>query len=94
MFKPLNDSVIIKRQNTPQASTEVIVPDSIQEDSCVGTVIAVGPGVHEFGQFIPSTVKKGDVVVWSQGLETKLVYGTEKYVIVHESNLLTIVEDN
>lgn len=78
----------------------IIIPDSAQQESDQGTVLAVGPGRLQGtakegnmdGARIPIDVKVGDVVLYAkQGVNRVKVAGTE-YLVVHEDAILSIID--
>ena len=93
MFKPFNDNVVIRVQETQNPKSELVIPDSVQEKPSAGKVIAVGPGRYEYGALILMTAKENDLVVWTKGAETKIKYGTEEFVVVSERDLLVSVKE-
>lgn len=62
-MRPLRDNILVKQLKKEQLG-KVIVPDSVQDDWYKGRVVAVGPGVFAYGQFVPSDVKVGDTVIF------------------------------
>lgn len=70
----------------------IILPESdSKEKSEQGIVLAVGPGEYHHGQFIKTTVKVGEKVVFSKyGYEDVNVDGEELYLIKEENILATL----
>ena len=61
---PLADTIVIKTIQD-KLSSIIVKPDTRDKDRATkGQVIAAGPGKREDGEFIQTTVKKGDVVVF------------------------------
>ena len=62
---PLKDKVLIRRDESPEKSEIIIIPDSFKTPALSGIVVAVGPGVQElvlgdsvvFGQYVGSTLR-------------------------------------
>lgn len=92
-FQPLGDRVLV--QPITEKETEkggIILPDSAQEKSQQGKVIALGTGgKDQDGNEIKFTVKKNDTVLLPRygGAELKLD-GVE-YQILRESDILGII---
>ncbi len=64
-LEALFDAVIVKPQETEETTFgNIIVPDLGKEKNETAIVVAAGPGKYSVtGNFIPSTVKVGDIVV-------------------------------
>lgn len=92
---PLGDRVVV-RPLTPEergtmTASGIIIPESAQEKSSEGFVVAVGPGRFEDGAHTPMHVAVGDRILFSKyGHEEVKVKGTE-YLIVSESHILAIL---
>jgi len=94
---PLGDRVIIKQQvaETTTASG-IIIPESSQQKPLKGLVISCGKGTKNN----PMTVKEGDNILYSrvggngyEEIPTQLEYEGEDYLIMRESDIVAIVED-
>lgn len=87
-IKPLSDRVLVE----PAAAEEktaggIYIPDTAKEKPQRGTVVAVGPGkVDE-----PTTVKKGDQVLYGKYSGTELQVEGKDLLIMRESDILAIV---
>ncbi|NNJ55339.1 MAG: co-chaperone GroES [Bacteroidia bacterium] len=87
-IKPLSDRVLVE----PAAAEEktaggIYIPDTAKEKPQRGTVVAVGPGkVDE-----PTTVKKGDQVLYGKYSGTELQVDGKDLLIMRESDILAIV---
>ena len=87
-IRPLADRVIIEpaAAETTTASG-IIIPDTAQEKSQKGTVVAVGPGKKEE----PMTVNVGDVVLYGKYSGTEFKYENGDYLIMREADIMAIV---
>ena len=65
----------------------IIIPDNAQEKPQKGTVISVGKGTKDN----PTTVKKGDVVLYGKYAGTELKHDGEEYIIMKESDIFAII---
>lgn len=81
MIKPLGDRVIIKPA-PPESKTKsgIIIPDTSQEKSQRGTVVAVGPGRP--GE--PTALKEGDEVIYSKYAGSEIKIEGEDHIIMRE----------
>ena len=74
-----------------QTASGIIIPDTSKEQPTVGKVIAVGPGkIISDGTFAKCTVKEKDIVIFNKYAGTKITYKDQKYLLVHESDILAI----
>lgn len=85
---PLHDRVIIK----PAPSAEktpggIIIPDTAKEKPQRGIVLAAGPGKKDE----PTTVKKGDEVLYGKYAGTEFQYEGQQLLIMRESDILAII---
>jgi chaperonin GroES len=85
---PLHDRVIVK----PAAAEEktaggIIIPDTAKEKPQRGTVIAVGPGKKDE----PTSVKKGDSILYGKYAGTEVSLEGEDYLIMRESDILAVI---
>ena len=86
--KPLADRVLIKPAEAEEKTKSgIIIPDTAKEKPQKGTVIAVGPGKKDE----PTTVKKGDEVLYGKYAGTEINVDGNDYLIMRESDLLAII---
>jgi len=98
-LRPINDKIVVKPKTKPdEQKTEsgIILPDTVDGGTLLeGEVIAASHGAYSMtGELIPTTVKKGDVILYSSHAsvqEHKL--NGENIVIMSQNEVLTIVED-
>src|SRR5688572_2418978 len=95
-IKPLGDKVLVQ----PNTSTEktaggIVLPDSAKERPQEGKVIAVGPGrVTDNGEKVKVNVKEGDTVIYSKYGGTEIKVDGVEYLILDESSLLAVKNDD
>jgi chaperonin GroES len=71
----------------------IIIPDTAQEKTQIGVVVAVGDGkLLNDGSLRPLNVKVGDKIVFGKYSGTELKFDGEEYLITREEELLGIVE--
>ena len=93
-IRPLQDRVVVKRQDEETTSSGgIVLPGSATEKPQQGEVVAVGPGKKsEDGKNTPVDLKVGDHVVFGQyGGNTVKIDG-EEYLILNESEIYGVVE--
>ena len=93
-IRPLQDRVVVKRQDEETTSAGgIVLPGSATEKPQQGEVVAVGPGKKsEDGKNTPVDLSVGDHVVFGQyGGNTVKIDG-EEYLILNESEIYGVVE--
>ena len=93
-IRPLQDRVVVKRQDEKTTSAGgIVLPGSATEKPQQGEVVAVGPGKKsEDGKNTPVDLKVGDHVVFGQyGGNTVKIDG-EEFLILNESEIYGVIE--
>ena len=93
-IRPLNDRVVISREDKEQKSTGgIIIPDTAKEKPQRGKVVAVGPGkMGDDGKRISMEVKKGDRVLFAKYAGTDIKFDGVEHVIMREEDILSVIE--
>jgi len=93
-IKPLGDRVVVKPLEAQEKSKGgIIVPDTAKEKPQEGKVVAVGKGrVTDDGKVIAAEVKVNDKVLYGKYSGTEITVDSEEYVVLHESDILGIVD--
>lgn len=92
-LKPLADRVILKKMEAPETTKGgIILTSSAKEKPEMAEVVAVGPGGMVDGKEVVMTVKVGDKVLTSKYSGTEVKVDGEEYTIVHQNDILAIVE--
>jgi len=93
-LKPLDNRVVIKQSDAQEKTTGgIFLPDTAKEKPQIGKIIAVGPGkLLDNGELGQMTVKKNDQVIYGKYSGNEVEIDREKFVILHESDILGIVE--
>lgn len=95
MLEPIGDRVIVKVKEEEEEKTVggIVLASNAKEKPTEGEVVAVGNGAYaENGEKLPMTVKKGDVVLYDKYSGTNVKYEGEKYLVLHERDILAIVK--
>ncbi len=94
--KPLDDRVLVKQSEAEQTSPGgIVLPDTAREKPQRGTVKAVGPGkLLDNGERGQMSVKVGDEVFYAKFGGTEISIDREDYVILRESDLLAVLEQD
>lgn len=93
-IKPLYDRVLVKRLESEQKSAGgIIIPDTAQEKTQTGTVIATGEGkLLNDGALRPLKVKKGDEILFGKYSGTEVKLSGDELLILREDEILGIFE--
>ena len=93
-IKPLGDRVVVKPLEALEKSKGgIIVPDTAKEKPQEGKVVAVGKSrVTDDGKVIAAEVKVNDKVLYGKYSGTEITVDSEEYVVLHESDILGIVD--
>lgn len=62
-IQPMHDRVLVGRMPAETKHGLIIIPDTAQTHARYAKVLAVGPGRWIDGEFVRTSVKKGDVVL-------------------------------
>jgi chaperonin GroES len=93
-LRPLDDRVVLEPlEAQDKTSGGIYLPDTAKEKPQIGKIIAAGPGkLLEDGKRSPMSVKAGDEVIYGKYTGNDVEVEGKKVVILHESDLLGIVE--
>jgi chaperonin GroES len=93
--RPLGDKILLKRAE-PEEQTEagIFLPESAKDTPREGRIIALGEGIlnKETGTYMPFSVKKGDLVIFSSYSGTEVKLDDEEYLILTEDDILGVIE--
>ena len=92
-IKPLADNVVIKATEAEETTQSgIVLTSAAKEKPQVAVVVAVGPGGTVDGKEVKMTVKAGDKVIAAKYSGTDIKIDGEEYTILHQSDILAIVE--
>ena len=94
-FRPLHDRVLVRRVGEEEKTAGgIIIPDTAQEKTSEGKIVAVGSGVRaDDGSIRKLDVKAGDRVLFGKFGGTDVKVDGEDLIILRESDILGIVEN-
>jgi len=92
-FRPLEDRVLIEPSEAEERTAGgIVLPDTAKEKPQRGTVIATGPGkLMKDGHRAALDVKVGDNVFYGKYSGTEIDYGSDKFVVCRESDIVAVV---
>jgi chaperonin GroES len=93
-IKPLNDRVLVLREDEEQKSVGgIIIPDTAKEKPQRGKVVAVGTGkIGKDGKRIPLEVRAGDRILFGKYAGTEIKIGNVEHVFMREDDILSILQ--
>jgi len=96
LAKPLADRVLIEKEEVQtKTAGGIIIPDTAKaDDTKIGTVVSIGPGIYtNDGVLIPMSVKVGDKVMMPQiGTAQTVKLENKEYYLFREQELLMIIK--
>lgn len=94
-FRPLEDRVLIEPSEAEERTAGgIVLPDTAKEKPQRGTVIATGPGkLMKDGHRAALDVKVGDTVYYGKYSGTEIDYGSDKFVVCRESDIVAVVAE-
>ena len=91
--QPMRGRVLIKRlEEEKESKGGIIIPESAQEQSHRGEVIAVGlPSFNVVGKEIPYEFKKGNKIIFERWTGAEITVDGIQLIIMKDVNILAIV---
>ena len=90
---PLGDRVVLKQLVAEETTKSgIVLPGQTKEKPQEAEVVAVGPGILPDGKEIKMSVKAGDKVIYTKYAGTEVKMDGEEYILVKQSDILAIVE--
>lgn len=94
ILEPKHDRVVIVPFDEQSAMYgKILVADMGKERPEMGTVLSVGPGRHEFGHFVATTVKVGDVVLVPKIGTLRIDFQDQEYYITSDKEILAVIKE-
>jgi chaperonin GroES len=93
-LRPLGDRVLVKAiEKKDEIRGGLIIPDTAKEKPQEGEIIAAGKGkIGDDGKLIPMDVKAGDKILYGKYSGTEIKIDGQEYLIMHQEDILGIVE--
>ncbi len=93
-LRPLGDRVVVKAISRETVTKSgIVLPDTAKEKPQEGEVLAVGPGkVLDNGKRVTLEVSAGQKVLFAKYAGSEVKMDGEEYLILRESDIMGIVE--
>ncbi len=91
--RPLSDRVIIERFEERKTKGGIVIPETSDNKSQKGLVVAVGPGKIEDGNLQKLTLNVGDRVIFGKYSGTEVTIGGKEYLIMREDDVIGVIEE-
>jgi chaperonin GroES len=94
-LQPLNDRVVIKREESESKTAGgIVLPDSAKDKPARGSVVCVGNGrLLDDGSRSELQVSVGDRVVFSSYAGEAFKVDDEELLLMREDDILAVIED-
>jgi chaperonin GroES len=88
-IKPLSDRVLVKLEKSEAKSAGgIIIPDTAQEKTQIGLVVAVGPGTEKE----KVTVTVGQRVMHDKYAGTQVKIDGEEHLVLKMADIIAVIE--
>jgi chaperonin GroES len=91
-IRAVQDRIIVQRVEVEEKIGALFTPDDAKEKPYEGDVLAVGPGRFFNGEFIPTTVKVGERVVFGKFSGAEVKIGFRTVLVLREEDIFLIKE--
>lgn len=87
-FTVVGDNVLLKAIDIDE-DDGIINPSQYDEKPMFAEVIGVGPGAYSFdgNVFVPTSVKKGDLIMFGRYSSEKIRHKGEEYLLIKEMDI-------
>ena len=95
-IKPLSNHILLETAVEEKVTKSgIVIPDTVDKERPMkAKILAVGPGKRDDeGEFIPMSVKVGDLVLFRKYGPDELELDGKKYLIASEDDVLAIIEE-
>ena len=91
--RPLADRVIIESMDERKTKGGIVIPETSDNKSQKGRVVAVGPGKIEDGILQKLSLGIGDKVIFGKYAGTEVNITGKDYLIMREDDVIAVLED-
>jgi co-chaperonin GroES (HSP10) len=93
MYQALLDNVFVKETKKTRKVGVLDIPDTIDSDFTFGTVVSVGEGNFEHGNYIPNCVSVGDEVVFPRTVGSIVNFNGDELIYIKSSDIIAAIKD-
>jgi chaperonin GroES len=93
-LKPLGNRVLVRRLAAEEKlKGGIILPDAAKKKQEQAQVVAIGSGKKDKnGQFVPLSVKNGDIILMEKYSGQEVTLENEDFVVLRADDIIAIVE--
>lgn len=93
-LKPLGNRLVVEPiEEQEMTAGGIVLPETAKEKPQKGKVLSAGPGDrNDKGERIAMDVKEGDTVLYAKYAGTEVKLGSQKLLILRESDVLAIID--
>lgn len=94
-LRPLDDRIILRKKEIDYITDSgLFIPDTVDQESMEGTVVAVGPGKFDKNnKRIPPVVKVGDKVIFGEWAAKDIDIFDETLLVMREGDIIGILTE-
>jgi co-chaperonin GroES (HSP10) len=90
--EPIQDWVALRKVGGDRTASGLLIPENAQEEVAALVVVAVGPGYWDFGTFVKTQLKVGDVVQHNPNAQcVKSTRSGEELYYTRERDLVAVI---
>lgn len=93
-FRAVQDRIVVRRVEAETKVGSLFMADESKEKPYHGIVVGVGPGRWINSTFVPTTVVKGERVVFGKFSGAEVKIGIEDLLVLREEDLFVVLEEN
>ena len=88
------DNVFVKEDKQVRKIGVLDIPDTVDSDFTFGTVVSVGEGSFDNGNYIPNCVVPGDEVVFPKTCGASINFNGEELIMVTNKDIIAVSRDD
>jgi chaperonin GroES len=91
-IRPLLDRVVIKRIEERTTNGGIVIPETVNDKSQRGVVVAIGEGKIIDGKIQKISLKLNDKVIFNKYSGTEISIKGVDYLILKEEDIIAVIE--
>lgn len=94
IYQALLDNVFVKKETEKTRKVGILeIPDTVDTDFTFGTVVSVGAGTFENGNYVPNCVSVGDEVVFPRTVGSIVNFNGDEVIMVKSSDIIASLQE-